>query len=280
MNTVKSYYLNPIVMGLNPMDIAWTKIISAVIYPVGMVTMLAILAMLFALFRWRRLAVGCCLLAFGVFFVCAMPNTASSLISGLESQYPQQPLEDIPRANVIVVLGGSLGAPIPPRQHVQLTGGADRLWHAARLYKAGKAPRVILTGGNVFTQEGIEGESWYASQLLADWGIPRTTMITETQSRNTYQNAVNTRPLLEAMNARRILLVTSGFHMPRALEVFRKTLADTNIEIVPASADILVTGATGPTVLGYLPSAGALNGTRLALHEHLGHFVYGLRGWL
>jgi uncharacterized SAM-binding protein YcdF (DUF218 family) len=262
------------------MDMAWTKVLSAIIYPAGLVTLLGFLALLFAVFRKRRLSVLLAILSFSVFFICAMPYTAGSLIAGLEKQYPQRPLEQIPAADVIVVLGGSLGLPIPPRQHIQLTGGTDRLWHGARLYKAGKAPRVILTGGNVFAQEGMRGESWYASQLLTEWGIPRQRLITETDSRNTYENAINTRPLLEAMKARRILLVTSGFHMPRAFGVFRKALADTGIEIVPCSADILVTESISPTALSLLPSASALGGTQLALHEHLGHFTYGLRGWL
>jgi uncharacterized SAM-binding protein YcdF (DUF218 family) len=263
-----------------PMDIVWTKVLSAIIYPAGLVTLLGFLALLFAVFSKRRFATLLALLSFGVFLVCAMPYTAGSLIAGLEEQYPQRPLEHIAGADVIVVLGGSLGLPIPPRQHIQLAGGIDRLWHAVRLYKAGKAPRVILTGGNVFEQEGMRGESWYASQLLTEWGIPRQRLITETDSRNTYENAINTRPLLEAMNARRILLVTSGFHMPRALGVFRKSLSNTGIEIVPCSADILVTESVSPTALSLLPSAGALGSTQLALHEHLGYFTYGLRGWL
>ena len=262
------------------MDIAWTKIATAVVYPTGMVTLLGLLALLFAILRWRKLALTSCILAFAVFLVCAMPFTASSLIAGLEQQYPQQAISDVPRANVIVVLGGSLGVPVPPRQYVQLTGGSDRLWHSARLYKAGKAPRIILTGGNVFAQDGVRGESWYASQLMTEWGVPRSSLITETESRTTYENAINTKSLLETMNVRRILLVTSGFHMPRALAVFKKVLADTRIEVVPASADILVTHSMAPTLLSLLPSASALGGTRMALHEHMGHFVYGMRGWL
>ena len=234
------------------MDIAWAKILSAIVYPAGLVTILGLLALLFALFQRRRVAIVFSVLAFSIFLVCALPYTAGSLISALESQYPQRPLEQIPRADVIVVLGGALGLPIQPRQHVQLIAGSDRLWYTARLYKAGKAPQVILTGGNVFELEGMQGESWYASQLLTEWGIPRQRLITETKSRTSYENAVNTRPLLEAMKARRVLLVTSGFHMPRALGVFRKALADTSIEIVPCSADILVTRSAGPAALHIL----------------------------
>lgn len=262
------------------MDIAWTKLLSTLIYPAGMITVLGLLALLFALLRRTRTARFFAIAAFAVFLVCAAPFTAGTLVGGLEARYPQQALDEIPRANVIVVLGGSLGIPVPPRQHVQLVGGSDRLWHAARLYRAGKAPRVILTGGNVFEQEGVQGESLYASQLLADWGIPRSALITEAESRNTYENAVNTRALLEAMNARRILLVTSGIHMPRAMGTFEKALAGTRIEIVPTPADILVTDTVQPGLLTLMPSADALGGTRAAIHEYVGSWVYGLRGWL
>jgi uncharacterized SAM-binding protein YcdF (DUF218 family) len=262
------------------MDIAWTKLLSAIVYPAGIVSLLGLLALLFTVLHRRKLALSLCVLAFGIFFVSSMPYTASRLVSTLERQYPQQSLDQVPQADVIVVLGGGLGLPVRPRQFVQIIAGSDRLWHAARLYKAGKAPRAILTGGNVFPQDGLQGESWYASQLLAEWGIPRQRLLTETESRTTFENAINTRPLLEAMNASRILLVTSGMHMPRALGTFRKALADTGIEVVPCSADIHVTESSGPATLGIVPSPGAMSGTQAALHEYLGQFVYGLRGWL
>ena len=262
------------------MSVTLTKILSLFIYPVALVALLTVCDLLLALFRRRLLAILFGFVAFALFMVAATPAVGTRMLASLEQQYPQQAMNELPAADAIVVLGGALGLPLPPRQYTQLVDGSDRLFLTARLYEAGKAPNVIITGGNVFPQEGMRGEAWYASQVLEGWGIPRSRLITETRSRNTYENAVNTRPLLTSLRAKRILLVTSGYHMPRAHGVFTRALDGTGIEIVPVAADIKVTESDSPAMLAWLPGAGALVATTIAIHEYAGQYMYEWRGWM
>jgi uncharacterized SAM-binding protein YcdF (DUF218 family) len=107
----------------------------------------------------------------------------------------------------------------------------------------------------------------------------------ESTSRNTYENGVNSHEILAKEGIKRILLVTSATHMPRAVRVFERQ----GLEVIPAPTDFLVTRAewqylreAGPhtQLINLLPSAGNLELTTRALKEYIGIAVYKLRGWL
>ena len=158
--------------------------------------------------------------------------------------------------------------------------GSDRLWQAAQLIKAHKAPVLLLAGGNVFDIPGMRGEGFHAASVLQNWGVPAHSIIVEADSRTTQQNAEYAADMLEQLGAKRILLVTSAYHMRRAVSLFQANLPS-GIDIIPASSDILVTDKTGggwPSIFRFLPSAGAFNGTTIALHEYYGLLYYWLTG--
>lgn len=255
------------------MEILLAKLASLLIYPLGLLTcvLLAAAALLVAgrLRPARALVIGALLLT----FAAGNNWTAYSLVRSLENDYRAEPLEAIAEADVIVVLGGGLGLPHPPRRHPHLGSGADRLLHALRLYRAGKAPRILLTGGNVFPQPGLESEAYYARQLLGLWGVPESAIVIETQSRNTMQNAENSRRILAERGWDDVLLVTSAAHMRRGVLAFRHA----GVDVTPAPTDFLAVDANVPEALSWIPSAGALSATTVALHEYLGRLWYRLR---
>jgi uncharacterized SAM-binding protein YcdF (DUF218 family) len=242
------------------------KIISALVYPMGLFFLLLLFALLFRLFGKIRSGILLLLAAVLILFIASNPLVASKLVATLENRYPQQEMRNIEPHQAILVLGGGLRIPLPPAQDTQLTSGSDRYWHAANLFKGGKAEMVFLAGGNVFAQQGFQGEAFYASQLLQQWGIPASAIQVESTSRNTEQNRAHIETWLKSHNITRVLLVTSGYHMPRALETF----SDSSVTYVPAAADILIREGTGPAVFNWLPSSSALNMTTLALHEYYG----------
>ena len=98
----------------------------------------------------------------------------------LEREWPIVKAEDAPKADAIVLLGGGMGSNTNVYPYAEMWNGADRVWHAARLYKAGKAPIVIPTGCN-------ERES--AVPLLRDLGVPESAILVEDEARNTEENA-------------------------------------------------------------------------------------------
>jgi uncharacterized SAM-binding protein YcdF (DUF218 family) len=147
--------------------------------------------------------------------------------------------------------------------------------HAARLYRAGKAPLVVASGGNPPHLGAEASESEDMADLLVEWGVPREAIVTEGASLDTRENAVGTARLLTARGLRRILLVTSALHMTRAAAAFRAA----GLEVLPAPTDYQAVDAREVTWLDWLPDAGALARSSRALHEHLGRVWYRLRGW-
>ena len=192
-----------------------------------------------------------------IYLVGASPIVARQLFKSLEQNYPPLDPVSAPYADAIVLLGGGLDIPIPPRKTPQLKSGSDRLWQAAQLYNAGRAPYLLIAGGNVFPFPNFEGEARYIAEVLIAWGVPRENILFESDSRTTHQNAANIAPILNDLEVRTILLVTSAYHMKRSLGTFRQQLPD-NIKIIPASSDVLITDDTAggaPALLAYIPQA-------------------------
>jgi uncharacterized SAM-binding protein YcdF (DUF218 family) len=121
------------------------------------------------------------------------------------------------------------------------------------------------------------------AEVLEFMGVPREAILEESRSRNTFENAVETRRLLAREGIDRVLLVTSALHMPRAVALFRCA----GFDVVPAPADFWVSdddrlgfgnGSLEGVVLGLLPDAENLANTTRALKEYLGLMLSRLLG--
>jgi uncharacterized SAM-binding protein YcdF (DUF218 family) len=168
---------------------------------------------------------------------------------------------------------------------VEVNGAGDRVLYAAWLYRQGKAPYVLLTGGRIAWLGTGDSPAGDMASLLELMGVPPDAIWLESESRNTYENAVNSRQILEAKGIQRILLVTSAMHMPRSVALFRKQ----GLEVIPAPTDFSITqenwdqlvhGNAANWFLNLAPQAGNLATTTEALKEYLGMFIYHLQGWL
>lgn len=247
-----------------------TKILSQIAYPLLASLLLAASAGVL-LWRGRRCA-GALLLtvAVGWVWLWSTPAFSDWLRATLEQRYPSTPLERLPAADAIVVLGGLVEAAAPPeRLDPNLGAAADRIWHAARLYRAGKAPWVLASGGNL-PWSGIEQpESSVMAELLQELGVPATAILQEPGSRTTRENRDRSLPILRANGIHRILLVTSALHMPRALALFRAT----DLEVIPAPTDFEVHTPNNAHPLRWLPDAQALADGSRAFKEYLGWWV-------
>jgi len=251
-----------------------TKVLSLLIYPLVLGLLLAVTGGLLA-YRWTRL--GWAVVGMGVFiiWVSATPIISTWLRGTLEHRFPPRPVEEAPSADAIVPLGGAVGSPLPPRVYPDLSGASDRVWHAARLYHAEKAPVIIASGGTLPWKDQTYREASAMERLLTSWDVPADSILTETTSANTYQNAVHTAEVMDERGFDRVLLVTSALHMPRALATFRSA----GVNAVPVATDYRVVEET-TTLLSFLPDAGALKGTTAAIHEYVGYAVYRWRGWI
>lgn len=246
------------------------KVVGYLISPLTIVLLLAAFAGLCFVARRRAWAAGLVTIAFATLYAASTPWLAHQLIGSLEQQYPALSVQSTPSADAILILGGALAAPKPPQRPTFLFGaGAGRVWHAAVLFRAGKAPWVVISGGNQAADARYQAEGDSIAGLLIELGVPESAIRRETRSRNTRENAENVRVVLDGLNARRVLFVTSGQHMPRAVKTFAKVWGGQGPVVIPVSTDIQADEELQSWKL-WLPSLEALNSVSRGLKEFAG----------
>lgn len=249
-----------------------TKLISLLVYPLTQALLLCLVGVLLIRLGYLRSASIAVLLACGWLYLCSTALFADFLMGTLEKDYTPRALSVVGEADAIVVLGGATRGDTHLSTRGDLNQQADRLLYAVELYKAGKAPLVLVSGGSA---PGDRPEAQLMEEILSIMGVPARDILRESASRTTYDNARYSAILLEGRQLRRILLVTSAFHMRRALGVFRQT----GLDVVPAPTDYQrVVGQ--PIVPRWLPTAEDLGRSTYALREYVGYWVYRYRGWL
>jgi uncharacterized SAM-binding protein YcdF (DUF218 family) len=250
------------------------KLIDFAVKPLGIALIAMITGLVLSKRHWPA---GAGIGVFGIFFlwICATPWMGDTLIRSLEERFPPQPVDSVETADAIVALGGGVGRATPPRRHPDLSGGADRVWHAARLYKARVAPTLLVTGG---APPGVSGTAAPAMQeVLESFGVPPDSVLLESKSNTTHGNALYTARICAERGIDRIVLVTSAAHMRRALAAFRTTAPA--LDIRPAATDHQA--VRDPfTLLSLVPSADELQLSTTAFHEYVGYLYYQLRGWI
>ncbi len=251
------------------------KLLTPLVAPLGIAFALWLAALL-AYRRWPCWAGRLLIAGVAVVLFFASPWVGATLLFSLESEYAVLRAEDGPAADVIVVLGGTTVPPLGPRVHVEVGDGYDRLLYAMRLYRAGKASHLIFSGGAIEELSGSTmSEALQYAELARESGIPDQAIVLEERSRNTYENALYVRQVMDQRGWRHALVVTSASHMPRAMAVFR-TLG---IDVVAAPADVRVVAASF-SLRGLLPTAQGLAYSSIATKEYIGWWVYRLRGWI
>lgn len=243
------------------------KFLSYLASPIGAFATGLIAGAVLAALRFRRLAGLIAGLAVAQLFVFSLIPVANALL---------RPLEDEARAeaaaapaccyDAIVVLGGSIGGAMPPlRPDPELYDSSDRVWHAARLFHRGVAPRIVVSGGSYAVETGeapaVQTEAMAMRQFLVALGVPEDRIVMEGKSLNTIGNMRETRALV---GTARVALVTSAYHMPRALQLARK--ADLNAAAFPTDWQ----WPLGASLWEYLlPSVGGLVYSSIAIKEYL-----------
>ncbi len=242
------------------------KALNAVAMPLGTSLIFGVIALGAGLLNRRRAAIVVGLVAVSWLWFWSTPVVSDSVRGYLERRAPAKTVAELPTADVIVVLGGAVSGPLMPwRPYPDLHNASDRVWHAARLYHAGKAPRILLSGGLGAVPSYTGDEASAMALVLKDLGVPASALIFEKKSRTTSENASESAKILSQLGARRVLLVTSALHMPRALLSFRSN----GMEIIPASTDAEVVPRP-PQVMDWVPDAEALMDSTQAMHEVLG----------
>lgn len=251
-----------------------SKVAAALVFPLNLSILLGLVALVLARQKRTGLAALAGAFALVVLVAASSPAVSDRLVAALERDYPPADPGTAPTAGAIVVLGGSLATGVPPRRGPELVDASDRILHAARLYRAGKAPVVIPSGGRLPWHAADRSEAAEMAELLSEWGVPKEAILLEEASRTTAENASATARLLRARGIRKVLLVTSSLHMRRGLASFRAE----GLEPLPSPCDALVPTEEASGPFAWLPSPEALSRTHRALKERLGLLYYRLTG--
>ena len=225
-----------------------------------------------ATYAWRvrhdpKLAIIIAAFTFALYLFCT-GFIAEKLIGNLESAY--DPPVDIESSggDVIILLGG--GA-IPDVPDVDGAGAlcsspANRLLTSVRLYRKLHVP-ILLSGGQVYSDTGAEAK--IASKVLKSLGVDDNDIIVETRSINTTQNAKFSAEILQQKKLSKPILVTSAFHMKRAVLNFEQQ----GIDVIPYPTDYMVTHSPIFHYTKLRPQAEALLFNVMVLQETLRTFV-------
>ena len=251
-----------------------SKLLPLALLPLGLSLILLLVGLIG---RWRWPVISAVVLL----WVCSLGLVSQTLWRWLEVPWQRSTAAAAASAKAIVVLSGGRH-PAPGAARVSEWYDPDRFLAGLDLYRAGKAPRLLFTGGaSPFRpSQPPEGQQYIAkAQHL---GIPEGVMASTARVVNTAEEAVAIRRLLDPSKtalapSTRILLVTSAFHMRRAQRLFERQ----GFDVEPFPVDFQARGAwAGPLwrdPTQWFPSAAALDGSSRALRELLGRLIY--RAW-
>jgi uncharacterized SAM-binding protein YcdF (DUF218 family) len=249
-----------------------TRIFWTVAQPVSLVAFLLVLGLLLMALKRRKLAAGSIGVATLMLALCSFTSFAYVIIAPLESRFVR-PVEP-EQIDGIVVLGGGMDSGVnQARGGWELSRSGDRFVETLRLALRHPEARILIAGGGSALLSGQESEAEAGARFFTDFGIARERLIIEGESRNTEENAVNARALAGAEPGETWLLVTSAFHMPRSVGLFRRA----GFAVVPWPADYLAAGNEG-FGLKLDEIAENLVTSNVALREWIGLAGYWLTG--
>jgi len=223
--------------------------------------------------RWKRKRVlGA--LGLGVLLVAAASPTGTMMTRSLESGATAT-MRDGVTYDAVVLLGGIVDEGVSAeRGQPAYNDNVERVIMTHRVLREGRARFVIVSGGTVDPKLAAFGEAASLARQLEDWGIAKDRIILEDRSRNTRENALYTKEIVKERGFERVLVLTSAFHMPRALDCFRAV--DLPVDALPVDYRARVNAPVGFDVL---PRAYWLHVTAAMTRELFGRLVYRVQGY-
>ncbi len=255
------------------MFFALSKLLGFFALPSNTLIAIGLLGLVLLCTRYTRLASWLIVTSVVLIAIAGLSPLGNALILPLEQRFPSwDASRGAPQG--IVLLGGMVIPDVSAaRGSVSLNDAAERITATAELARRYPDARIIMTGGSsaLIFEEGAEAA--FAVQQLVALGVAHDRITAEEQSRNTIENAVFSRLIADPKPGERWLLVTSAYHMPRAMAVFRA--ADFPVEAYPVDWRTL---GSADLVRPFASLSEGLRRTDTAVHEWVGLFVYWLTG--
>jgi len=245
------------------------KWLSLILFPLSQSILMVALSLVLFSRSCRQVAFTMLLLALAWLWLSSTAVFADWLLIDLEKNFESPVFASIPKADAIVLLGGATSGLTHGGDMGNMNESADRIITTLKLFKLGKAPLMIVTGGA--TNGGVS-EASLMRDILELMGIPLEAIILEEKAVDTKQNAEFTAKILHDQQVSKILLVTSAYHMRRAKWIFDRTLGS-EVEVIPVASDHQRSIAD-PILSRWIPSVRDLSRTSFAIKEIIGYWVY------
>jgi uncharacterized SAM-binding protein YcdF (DUF218 family) len=252
---------------------AISKTVGYMLIPSNFLIGIGLLGAILLLTRFDRLGRRLMATALVLLAICAFSPLANFVLYPLEQRFPKW---DSSRGDPdgIIVLGGPLDADLSAAHGVPvISGAADRIVGGATLAHRYPNARLVYTGGSPNLLHNDAKEADYATALLQGLGIPKSRLTMERQSRNTKENAEFTKEIVKPKPGERWLLVTSAYHMPRSIGLFRK--AGFKVEAYPVDWKV---GTQEDLFKYYVVANDGLQLVDIGVREWLGLIAYRLAG--
>ena len=245
-----------------------SKLLPLAVLPLG-VALLLLLAAWLGRRRWPLPA------ALSVLTLFSTGWMAQLLWRSVEAPWQRRSVDSAPDAAAIVVLSGGRHA-APGGDRISEWHDPDRFLSGVALFKAGRAPRLLFTGGQSPFQPGLSPEGALYLEEAAAMGVPATAMTSIPPVVSTAEEARAVAALLHR-DERTVLLVTSAFHMRRAQRLFERE----GLTVLPFPVDFKARGHWAGPIWGdpmmWVPTARHLDDSSRALREWIGRLV--VRSW-
>lgn len=212
-----------------------SKILWFFVAPSTVIVGAVTLGTLLAFTRWARFGRMLALSGTIAFALFGSGPFSAFLTRQLEQRFPPFVVEGAKAPDGIIVLGGTIGETevAPGVWQVGMNDGAERLTEGIALARRFPQAKLIFTGGKASLLGQDKSESEATRDLWASIGYPIERVLFEGESRNTVENALNTAALVKPKPGQKWLLVTSAYHMPRAVGIFRKA----GFDVIAAPVD-------------------------------------------
>ncbi|MEW5816900.1 MAG: YdcF family protein [Spirochaetota bacterium] len=247
-----------------------SKVIPPFLYPLPLVVLAMIGVLIFYRYKFSRIVL---LIVTGSLYVNSIPLCEKALFALLETP-PLLSAQLKEHYEAVIVLAGMVDIENTTEERTEYGDGTDRILTGLGFVKQGRADRLIISGGSGSIFEQDKKEALYLKKLALQYGLSDKQILVEKDSRNTYESARYCADLIRKAGFKKLLLITSAYHMPRALGCFEKQGLVPDIYPVDYQSEEL----HFPFLL--IPSANALSQISLGWRESIGRLIYKIQGYI
>ena len=237
------------------------KILPIFVLPI----MLVIIVILIGLIKNKKKLIY---IAIGVLYILSTPIFSNNFFKLVEGSEYRKPISTVDSADAIVVLSGMLEInEVGDSTYIEW-GDPDRFFGGIALFKAGKAQKLIFTGGKMPWDKAKKTEGEVLREYAISTDIAAEKIFVTKDVENTADEAVAVKEVISP--SKKIILVTSAYHMYRAKRLFEKQ----GFIVIPFKVDYKAAGENTINIMNFLPSAINLELIEIGIREIIGRLFY------